>query len=331
MKRNLLICIGVSLVTTILLCGCGGKTEYLVDKNGECEKNIYYYFTDDELKLLQEDEETRAFFEEFSEGAENLGKQVVNNKEYNTYYYKDTAPIYQDNNFFFDANEFYLYDTSKITTEEGAEESFTTTSVTLPNKILCTNGNIQKDGKTVEFWQYGDKIKPAEYYAFCKGAKNAIRLDNVKTINQYISHDDDSELVVKNYLSSKTIKFLSPEKVTSLKFGKKTLKVSKNQSDVSGVNDGKYTITIKSKNFTSKHTVIKDTTKPVIKGVKNKGSYTKPVNITVSDNIELSDFDILLDGSCTFSKTFRVYQKGKHTLIATDEAGNTRKIEFTIK
>lgn len=78
----------------------------------------------------------------------------------------------------------------------------------------------------------------------------------------------------------------------------------------------------------------KDTAKPTISGVSNGKTYiAESKSITVKDNTKLAS--VTLDGKkCSVSRktsTFTVKGYTAHTIIATDDAGNTTKTTFTLE
>ena len=70
-----------------------------------------------------------------------------------------------------------------------------------------------------------------------------------------------------------------------------------------------------------------DSKKPVVKGVKNKTVYTKPVKIRFSDNISVKA--ATLNGK-KVKNGYKVSKNGTYRLVVTDRAGNKKIIRFTI-
>ena len=70
-----------------------------------------------------------------------------------------------------------------------------------------------------------------------------------------------------------------------------------------------------------------DSKKPVVKGVKNKAVYTKPVKIQFSDNISVKA--ATLNGK-KVKNGCKVSKNGTYRLVVTDRAGNKKIVRFTI-
>lgn len=81
--------------------------------------------------------------------------------------------------------------------------------------------------------------------------------------------------------------------------------------------------------YTSKSEKGKDTTKPVIFGVKNGKTYKKAVKVTFKD--EKSGIKKATLNGKEIKSGKKISKKGSYTLKVTDRAGNTKTIKFKIK
>lgn len=72
-----------------------------------------------------------------------------------------------------------------------------------------------------------------------------------------------------------------------------------------------------------------DKTKPIVKGVKHKKTYKKPVKLQVLDKLS-GIGNVTLNGKKVGS-TIKVKKKGTYQLVATDRAGNTVIKKFKVK
>ncbi len=83
--------------------------------------------------------------------------------------------------------------------------------------------------------------------------------------------------------------------------------------------------------YISSNGLIFDGTAPEVDGVKNGKKYSKDVEITVTDKyldkvtVDGKEIELDEDGACTIK-----YDSKKHTVIATDKAGNETKVIFTM-
>ena len=121
-----------------------------------------------------------------------------------------------------------------------------------------------------------------------------------------------------------------------------TLPADVYKCDASGVADGRkvtwtYTsldveseqIYAYTENFAKKHT-------PIIKGVKNAKEYKKKAKIKVSELAGFKVTKIVLDGKQIYTgpgkgTKIKVTDTGKHTVVATNDVGNTKEVTFTVK
>ena len=123
-------------------------------------------------------------------------------------------------------------------------------------------------------------------------------------------------------------------KDAQLPYIRDALTVTVNGEKISGTKislseDGQYTVTAKTKNAEKTITFIKDTKKPVVKGVENGKTYTGPVTIKFSD--ELSGIKSAKLGKKKVKSGVKVSKAGAYTLKVTDKAGNKTTVKFTIK
>lgn len=77
--------------------------------------------------------------------------------------------------------------------------------------------------------------------------------------------------------------------------------------------------------------VYMDTQAPAVYGVKDKGVYTKSVNIKVFDNASGTKAATLDGKAISAGKVYAVTTKGKHTVRVRDKVGNYKAVTFTIK
>ena len=181
-------------------------------------------------------------------------------------------------------------------------------TIEMPDEIAFTNGELSKDKKSV-FFNINLSTKNQKYYAYTKSSKGIIDLGL-----------EDGAVTKK-----KSIKVSTPDKLTSLTVNGE--KVSGKKIDLS--QDGEYTVTAKTKNAEKTITFIKDSTKPVVTGVKNGKTYTGSVTIKFSD--ELSGIKSAKLGKKKVKSGVKVSKAGTYTLKVTDKAGNKTTVKFTIK
>lgn len=181
-------------------------------------------------------------------------------------------------------------------------------TIEMPEEITYTNGEISTDGKSV-FFNISLTSKNQKYYAYTNASKNLIDLGL-----------EDGAVTKK-----KSIKVSTPDKLTSLTVNGEKISGTK----ISLSEDGQYTVTAKTKNAEKTITFIKDTKKPVVKGVENGKTYTGPVTIKFSD--ELSGIKSAKLGKKKVKSGVKVSKAGTYTLKVTDKAGNKTTVKFTIK
>lgn len=183
--------------------------------------------------------------------------------------------------------------------------------VTMPKEIVFTNGKLSKDKKTVTFDLSPKSIENAtsDFYAYTKDAKDIITLGNVDG----------------KYATGKKVEISTPDKIKKITVNGK--KISKNY--FSTKKDGKYEVVVTTKNSKLNQTVIKDSTAPTVKGVKNGETYKKTVTIKFSDATS-GIKSAKLNGK-TIKSGKKVKSAGTYTLVVTDKAGNKSTIKFTIK
>ena len=177
--------------------------------------------------------------------------------------------------------------------------------VTMPEKIVCTDGKISKDGKTATWVASVDKPLNSLY---------VLTADSDKFVS----------INVNNITNKKQAKISSYEKIKSITVNGKVQTGKK----IAMAEDGKYTIEVVTKHSSKTFEIIKDATAPKVKGVKNGASYTGSVKIKFSDanGIKKATLNGKKIKSGATAKT-----KGSNTLIVTDKAGNKTTVTFTIK
>ena len=181
-------------------------------------------------------------------------------------------------------------------------------TIEMPEEITFTNGELSTDGKSV-FFNINLASQNQKYYAYTNASKNLIDLGL-----------EDGAVTKK-----KSIKVSTPDKLTSLTVNGEKISGTK----ISLSEDGQYTVTAKTKNAEKTITFIKDTKKPVVKGVENGKTYTGPVTIKFSD--KLSGIKSAKLGKKKVKSGVKVSKAGTYTLKVTDKAGNKTTVKFTIK
>ena len=181
-------------------------------------------------------------------------------------------------------------------------------TIEMPEEIAYTNGELSKDKKSV-FFDINLSGKTQKYYAYTKASKNLIDFGI-----------EDGAVTKK-----KSIKVSSPDKITSLTVNGKKVSGKK----ISLKEDGKYTVTVKTKNTEETISFVKDGTKPVVTGVENGKTYTGSVTINFSD--ELSGIKSAKLGKKKVKSGVKVSKAGTYTLKVTDKAGNKTTVKFTIE
>lgn len=179
--------------------------------------------------------------------------------------------------------------------------------VTMPKEILFTNGELSEDKKTATF-TIGLVGTLSKYYAFTEGSESIIDLG----VN-------DGEYIRKGKVS-----VFTPDKITSIEVNGESVTAKK--LDIS--KDGEYTVVVKTENSEKKVTFIKDSKKPVIKGVKNGKTYTKAVTVTFSDAASGIKWAKLNGKKIKTGK--KITKAGEYTLVVKDKAGNKQTVKFTI-
>ena len=71
-----------------------------------------------------------------------------------------------------------------------------------------------------------------------------------------------------------------------------------------------------------------DSTKPVIKGIKNGKKVTKPVTLRFKDNYKMKS--VTINGKKVNNKKATVKKAGRYVVKAKDAAGNVAKLVFRI-
>lgn len=180
--------------------------------------------------------------------------------------------------------------------------------VTMPSEIVITNGTLSKDKKTVAF-EYSLNDFEGQFYAYTKDAADVISLSGVNG----------------GYTNKKSVTVKSADKVNTITVNGK--KVSKKKIALD--KDGKYNISVKTKNFEKSFTVVKDTVAPIISGVENGKEYSGSVTLDFSDKSS-GIKSAKLNGKKV--KSGKVITKaGKYKLVVTDKAGNKKTVAFTVK
>lgn len=311
-------------LTLLLVTGCGVIEVTEIDEDGSTVAYSYTYLTESEKE------------EACADGAMDdptvtyIGTEVIDDKTYYVYKSEETHDKYDGIVVGVTINpKEYIHEFTPI---ELNKYDFYAQRIVFPYEVLYTNGTLSPDGKTVEF-DAGTLNSQGIYYAYCKGAEHAIKITNAyeHTVYHQSSDSDEAEPVTKYYTKSSTLKISCPEKVKSVTINHKNVKVNKNSVSLKGMKDGEYDVVIKTKNFTSKFTVVKDTKKPSISGVKNGGVYNDVVNIKVKDNVETTFYDIVVDGEERSFPNITISEVGEHTITVKDKAGNVRTVKFTIE
>lgn len=179
-------------------------------------------------------------------------------------------------------------------------------SVTLPEKIIFTNGTLSKDKKTAT-WQLGVDTGIDKFYAYTASSDKLIDL-NIKTLN---TGKDKIKVVTDDKVKSIT--------VNGKKQSSKTIMLKA---------DGEYVIEVVTKNASKTFTVVKDSKAPTVKGVKNGAAYKKAVTVKFSDASGIKSAK--LNGKKIKSGK-KIADAGEYELVVTDKAGNTEKVNFTVK
>ena len=112
-----------------------------------------------------------------------------------------------------------------------------------------------------------------------------------------------------------------------------TYKGKKVKSGTSFKKHGQHTLILKAASGEQRTvTFFIDKKKPVVKGVKNKKTYTKKKNITIQDK-DSGIASIKINGKKqdVSQISFTIKKKGTNTIVVKDKVGNTTKIKVTIK
>lgn len=188
------------------------------------------------------------------------------------------------------------------------------TTITFPYTVEDTNGVLQEDGKTVVWGaeQLSGQGESRLYATFgeqdskkapkFKGAKNG------KYYNSVIALNVDSDNLIDQV------------KVNGKKYVSDYFSIS---------SEGSYEVVATDKN--KNKSTIKfqiDMTKPSLKGVKDKKTYTKPVIVKFSDKGS-GIKKATLNGK-KISSGKKITKKGSYTLKLTDRAGNIKTAQFKI-
>lgn len=197
--------------------------------------------------------------------------------------------------------------------EELVEEILANTTFTfivnLPKEIILTNGKLSNGGKTVEFTVDASTELGTRFYAYTADSDRFALLTGVNG----------------EYTNKSKVGIWSPESLKSVKVNG----VKKNGKQLSLAKDGTYNIEVVTAHGTSNMKVVKDTAKPVVKGIKSGSTYKKGVAIKCSDKSS-GIAAIALDGVSVKNGT-KVKKTGKHTLIVMDKAGNKTTVNFKVK
>lgn len=202
-------------------------------------------------------------------------------------------------------------------------------TVNLTDDIVDTNANLTNEtsGKTAAF---DTTFINSSWYAYTAHGKELIAADNTPPV---ISNVNDGAY----YNSLPDIQFSDNTAVTSTKIN------GKPYSEVN-VENGKNVVTATDINGNSSTvTFYTDLAAPVIKGIKNGKIYRSNITFYVKDKVALSK--VTIDGKKQKIKKsnlvnkgkyknyykYTIKKKGRHTIIATDGAGNIKKIKITIR
>ena len=181
-------------------------------------------------------------------------------------------------------------------------------TVEMPEEITFTNGELSADKKSV-FFNINLATSNQKYYAYTKASKNLVDFGI-----------EDGAITKK-----KSIKISSVDKISTITVNGKKVSGKK----ISLKEDGKYTVTVKTKNAEETISFVKDGTKPIVTGVENGETYTGAVTINFSD--EISGIKTAKLGKKKIKNGAKVTKAGTYTLKVTDKAGNKTTVKFTIK
>lgn len=181
-----------------------------------------------------------------------------------------------------------------------------TTKVTLPEKIVCTNGKLSSDKKTAS-WTADVSNPLGAVYAYTASSDELIKIN------------------VKSLTNKKKVKVVTNDKVKSVKVNGKAVK----GKTINLTDDGKYTIDVVTANATKSFEVVKDSTAPTVKGVENGATYDGSVKIKFSDKSGIKK--ATLNGKKVKKTGTTAKKTGTNKLVVTDKAGNKSTITFTIK
>lgn len=322
MKRWIIALLGAGLI--LGLTGCGMKVETKFSKDGSAKTRSLAFLTDEELEGNADGTATYTMGDVEIKKENLLETRKVNGVTYNVFTngWEDynAEDEEQDERYnVISEKEFYYFPTELQDLEEsesafvkGMMEAVTSgyefydMSITFPYPVVCTNGTLSKDKKTVTFDVLKGSTDPEGMYAYTSKSKHFARLDK--------------------YITTEKVSVLCPIKTTSVTLNGKKVK---DPSDITLSKDGEYTIKVKHKYGTETLTVVRDTVKPTISGAKNKQTYTKAVTLKFKDNTEFA-YALVNDESVTDSSV-KLSDQGTYDVKAYDTAGNMKRIKFTIK
>lgn len=340
-----LLILGMLVAMTIMLAGCDIEVHYTIDKKGNISTDVtewvsaeesleFYNMFAGEGQTLTSDTEKALFAASFGEQMEEtegyIGKKIGDDDrvyygiaaENSGYNIDDVAnpeftittsefiynPLMIDNEEFLNQADY----ADKGLTEDAIamleDTLHITYSVTMPNEIVSTNGKLSKDKKTATF--KFSNTEERSYYAFTAEAKYKVALDG--------TFDG-------KYTRLPELTVLSNDKVKSVKVNG----VEQTSGTIATKKDGTYEVEVITENSDQFFKVIKDTAAPKVSGVKNKKTYDKSVKIKFSDKAS-GIRSATLNGEPISNKK-KVKAEGEYTLVVTDNAGNTKTVNFTIK
>lgn len=283
--------------------GCGMTGAIVVDENGKITETASTYYNEQEYE--QQKEMYGSLFDE-----ENYKKVEIDGR----IFYQDISGESTGTTRGISKTEVYCpfgieTDEEKAQYEEQKSIfDFYTFTVTLPEPIVNTNGELSEDKKTVTFYPL-EMIEKGEKaaYAYTENSKGALFIDSDKYVQ-----GDKVELISDSVIQALTVN--GKEKTPG--------------NSVAMKKDGTYKISVSNETVSKSFKVIRDTKAPTIKGVKDGKTYKKPVTIKFSDKNKIVSAT-LNDKKLKTGK--KIKKKGCYTVRVKDIAGNESSVSFWIE
>jgi len=199
--------------------------------------------------------------------------------------------------------------------------------ITMPEPIIkySKGGEISEDGLSVTFlYDFEQLCQPQDIMV--STAKETVKP------SMSVTHK-------KTYKNAKTVTVSDASGIKEAKYKKKGGEYTAFALSHTFTKNGTYTVTAKDYygNKRTRTFTLKDETKPVVKGVKNKKTYTEPVELYFSDNCGVSSVTVYMDGVKSrvakelISEGLLLVSAADYKVYVKDINGNSRTVRFTIE